>query len=243
MRANVRAVMRRNDAYYPNKVVKKLGAAIISILDLNYDICPDRSGNNRPGVATGIDLSNMRGPDGRPAPYFDGLNDFVTWYSDSLKAAMNYAEGYFGIWLFIPTSVWTDNTYRRFLYFDKSDTTNRIVLEKTSNANNNQLQWRYKAGGTEKLVTGTTHPTGWFHMGLNWNKSGDEVQAFLKGLQEGSIQRGLGTWSGAIDQSSTTIGASFISPTLQSPHLGCAQYPVLCNRPLTTEEAHIVGTK
>jgi hypothetical protein len=77
---------------------------------------------------------------------------------------------------------------------------------KTTNAG--ELKWNYTAGATaeEHTESGQTS-TGWLHMAITWDKIQDEVKFYLDGVQVGTTQSSLGSWSGSLASDKCVIGA------------------------------------
>ena len=125
----------------------------------------------------------------------DGANDYI-----EVNAAIddiNINKGTFSAWCRISgaTSI------------------NGVVIKASVNSNNQismaylnsdeEWQFRYKAGGTDKQITVSTdaETTGaWVNLAMTWDTSADELLGFVNGTQVGETLDGLGEWSGSIDK-------------------------------------------
>ncbi|MEO8397042.1 MAG: hypothetical protein ABI700_28865, partial [Chloroflexota bacterium] len=135
--------------------------------------------------------------DGTPAPSFDGSNDLVNVYSSSLNSAFNPSELTLFIWGKVASSgVWSDATFR-YLTHLQADASNRVYLLKSTTGN--AIQGRYLAGGVSKSIVDASlgGTTAFFSAAITVSKAADEMKLYLNGVQVGSTQTGLGTWTGA----------------------------------------------
>ena len=192
-------------------------------------------------LGTGSAMPIMDQPgigDGRSAFFFDG-GDYVNVYTSSLASRFDGSKGWLLQWVRIPdAAVWADATVRRFLSFF-IDANNYIMLEKHSTAN--QIDWLYNAGGTVKTRTDTSlaASTNWFLVSLTWDKTADEVRAYLNGAQVGATFNSLGTWAGTPTATGTVLGA--LNTTPSNPHKGLlAHAAVGAGRALTPAQVAAV---
>jgi len=158
-------------------------------------------------------MTTAAGPAGGTAPLFDGANDLVDIETDSLEAAIDYAEGSLFAWAKVSAAgVWTDGGVRGMVQI-RIDNDNTIQIAKA--AANNQLNVTYVAGGTTVSRAKTSYsPTGWFNVGLSWSLSAGgsgEVKVYFDGVQEGATLTGLGTWAGS-ELNPGVIGATTAAP-------------------------------
>lgn len=163
----------------------------------------------RDGTYNGVTLGQPGIGDGETCPSFDGSNDYVSIYSDSLRDAFNGAAGTVALWAKVSgAGVWSDGQNRRAIKITV-DGSNNVYIGKTSG---NVMIWAYTAGGTSDAITAARSPTGWVHLGITWDAAADQVMAYYTGSQEGATQTGLGTWAGNIVNSGTIIGAENNTP-------------------------------
>ena len=161
----------------------------------------------RDGGYTGVTLGQEGFGDGQTVPLFDGANDFVDIYSASLRDAFDGAKGTIAVWAKVSAAgIWADNAYH-WLTDLRADGNNIIQLLKNDVTGANNLQFQYKASGTNKTVQLAATPTDWFHIALTWDAVADKVIAYYNGAQTGATQTGLGTWAGNIIEDETNIGA------------------------------------
>jgi hypothetical protein len=178
-----------------------------SLGDASGLVAEDISGNNRDGAYTAITLGQTGIGDGSTAAGFDGSTSYLNAYSAALAAVFTGGEFTISLWFKVANAgVWTDTTNRRLLTL-QVDSNNRILLQKTTTAN--QLNWFYQAGGTSKSVSKTTTtPTGWVQMAVSVSKTANEMKPYYNGVQEGITQTGLGTFAGSLAATTTAIGSS-----------------------------------
>lgn len=190
---------------YTNKV-KALGPiAYWSMAELSGSVALDASGNGRNGAYAAVTLGATGIGDGRTAATFNASTAFNNIYSASLNGALNGQEGTLAGWFQVSAAgVWSDAATRVLGTF-RVNGSNIVSIQR--NGVNNQLDFFYIAGGTTKQVTATVGPgTGWFHVAMTFDKTGDAMKAYVSGAQSGSTQTALGTWSGALDSGQTNLG-------------------------------------
>lgn len=171
----------------------------------------DESGNGRNGTYSNVTLGAAGMGDGRTAVSFNGTTSVGNVYSASLAAAFNGQEGSFSQWCRVSgAGVWTDGLIRRSLYF-LSDSSNRVGMLKP--VANNEIDCLYVAGGTAEGAGKTSFsPTGWFHLGLTWSKTADQMIFYVNGVAITPVSTGLGTFAGALSTTQTTIGSLSSAP-------------------------------
>jgi len=133
--------------------------------------------------------------------------DFVNIYSAALNSGFDGAAGSINLWAKVSAAGnWTDGQMR-YLIRIGADNDNQVYIRKGSTSNT--IEFGYVAGGTAKTVTkSSVSTTGWMVLALSWDKTADQVKAYFNGIQEGSTQVSLGTWSGNLASSGCVIGAS-----------------------------------
>ena len=110
-----------------------------------------------------------------------------------LAGAFDGAEGSAVIWL--NTDAWSDGTARYALYL-YTDANNYLLLYKPDTGD--ALVAYRNAGGTPSFETIVTDGTSaWQAVAITWSESGDAFKVYLDGVQVGTTQTGLGSWSGA----------------------------------------------
>lgn len=198
------------------------------------------NGPAQDGMASGLAWANDNlGPFNTPAPYFDGTNSFINLFSATLQAAISGTEGTFCCWARMGTGEWaTANNRTVFYTADTSDWLEQIELIKPAA---NTLRYRYIANGTIETVTNAAMGayTDWFHIGLTWSASADQVIAYLNGVQTGAIQTVLGAWAGTINF--MLLGATSTPPVVNG-WLGWLAHPAIWDRALIPAEILAIGT-
>jgi hypothetical protein len=157
----------------------------------------DATSENNDGTYSGVTLNSIASPvAGDNAPLWGGVNDTLNVFSAGLAADFNGQEFTIGVWVKMSgAGVWTDATERRILHW-QADASNEIRISK--NTTSNQIQFQYIAGGTTKSITYTISTTNWFRVELTVSKAGDYMRAYVDGVQVGSTQTGLGTFTGSL---------------------------------------------
>lgn len=202
---------------YADKVIAIAPANLVSYLPLSEAVggdAADLSGHAYNGAYTGVDLGQPGIGDGRTAPLFDGVNDYVNWYSAGLAGAFNGAAGTTAQWVKVTNAgIWADATQRTIVVL-QVNTQNRVELVKTTTAN--QLRFRYTAGNVSKSIQdislGAT--TNWFHLVCSWDAAADAVKGYINGVQVGGTQTALGVWAGTLASTAVVIGAASLTPTV-----------------------------
>lgn len=171
----------------------------------------DVSPNGFNGAATAVAYSGTA-PDGGACAVLDGSTSKIDLYGAGLAAAFNNGEITLAAWCKVANAgVWTDGSNDIAINLSAS-ATNAVRLYKTST--NNQIQFQYYAGGTNKNLSDTSlaGATTWFHMAITVSKTADQAIAYLNGAQVGATLTGLGTWSGALASTTALIGALNTTP-------------------------------
>jgi len=178
---------------------------------------------NLRGAITGVTINQDAGRYLKRAFLFDGLSDYVNWYSPELNSIFRPPQGALSVFGKVSgAGVWTDNT-RRVLTMLYADANNYISIEKNTS---NQLEYTYMAGGTAETITLATTPTDFFHTMITWDTSGSGAKkAFYNGVQTGDTQTIAGTWVGNLASTGAVIGA--LNTTPASVWDGYISHPLL----------------
>ena len=192
--------------FYIDKIKAMNPIAYWPMSEPSGSVALDASGNGRNGAYTGVTLGQAGIGDGRTAPSFDGVTSYNNVYGASLAAAFNGQQGSFLCWCKVQSAgVWTDGTTRRVILF-QVDANNRVGIFKPTASN--EMDCLYVAGGTSLGAAKTTFsPTGWFHVALTWNKSGDQMIFYVNGVAITPVSTGLGTFAGALLSTQTLLGS------------------------------------
>lgn len=152
----------------------------------------DYSGNARTGTTANVTFGAAGIGDGNTAATFNGTSAEIAIVSQ-LQPAYAGRVGSFAAWCQVSgAAVWTDSTNREVIRL-LVDGSNYIIIRRATT--NNSLEFLYNAGGTTKTVVATLSSTAWFHVALTFNKTGDELKAYINGAQVGTTQTGLGTFT------------------------------------------------
>ena len=202
----------------------------------------DHSLQANAGTSSAVSLANDTGPDGLPAPLFDGSSSYIDIYSSALDSDFLETAGSASVWVRVRDNTQLTNTTRRGILALGADTSNIVYVERTTTANTFRLA--YIAGGTTKSVSPTLYHDGtyeipWVHLGITWSVSGDAVKVYLNGAQSGSTQSSLGTWSGALASTLCTIGS--INTTPSSAWNGWIAHVAVWNSVLSADDMKRLG--
>lgn len=197
----------------------------------------------RDGTYSNITLGQTGIGDGLTSALFvPASTSLVNLYSTSLRDAFNAAEGTIAVWIKVSAAgVWADATARRALTVG-ADGTNRIIIQKTTEANTlNMIYTANNVGST--VTTGSITSVGWIHMALTWSKStgaSGQVKAYINGAQVGTTQVNLGTWAGALAATTVVLGAASTSgSTLWDGYLA---HMAIWSTPLTLPQIALLAT-
>jgi hypothetical protein len=199
-------------------------------------------GTDANGAYTGVDLANALGPDGKNyAPWFDGTNDYCDIYTATFIGGFDKTLGSYSVWI-KPTDVgvWSDTTLRGILVNQYITASNLIQITKPSGvANDDKIIFTYQQGANIKTVlTPAQNGTDWIHLGLTWTIAGDELKAYLNGVQTGLTQTGL--IAPTNPHNIALIGAGTTTPT--NVWNGWLAHITIWNRVLSPAEMLKMGT-
>lgn len=174
----------------------------------NVSVIPALVNASQNGSYQGWDTQSILGPSpGFLSPFSDGSNDYGDIWSPDLENIFDGAVGSAIIWAKVNSAaVWTDNAVRYLLFMQRNVQNNISILKSTDNA----LKFRYRAGNVLKEVSTAFTGTGWFMVGMSWDKPADQFKAFVNGVQVGSTQTALGTFTAGLNE--FIIGAVSIAP-------------------------------
>lgn len=159
--------------------------------------------NSLTGANTGATVGQATGTKLGYSYLFDGVNDYVDWYSAALNSHWNPDSWAYG--LFAKSSSWAAGT--AYLGILRVDANNLIQLYR----NGTNIVADFTAGGTSESVTiASGSPTGYFFVGLE--SDGTNMRAYYKGTQSGVDQLIAGTFVGNFTSTICTIGASSTTP-------------------------------
>jgi hypothetical protein len=136
--------------------------------------------------------------DGNTAPTFSG-DDAVDVGTASIYSDINGDVGTLFCWVSMANvGVWTDGITRHLVGIAEQADDEWIRCYKQSG--NNNFTFEYKAGGTlETITVGGQNWINWRTVAITWSSALDEVKGYFNGIQAGSTQLGLGSWSGTLD--------------------------------------------
>lgn len=197
--------------------------------------CTDVSANAFHGTY-GSAVSRVAGMDGLSACYCIGAaNSWVELYGAGLGAAFPISGGTVMVWV---KTVWAKN-YKT--YFNaRTDNSNYIILRHSSSFVIPQVEYWWRAGGTDKLQT-TNSPTardgslmGWIMLAATWVNGGSWLCYFDGKLV--STGTSGGTWSGA--PSVIRVGAS---ETPNNYFAGSVGHVAIWDTQLSADQIRVLG--
>ena len=168
-------------------------------------VADDKSSTGADGTYSGGYTLNQTGiGDGYPSVLFDGSTDRIDLDVVTLDTPFDGAIGTMLVYLKVrASSVWTDGVAR--IPFELGvNANNRVFISK--DGTNNNLLLSYRAGGTIENVLSAFSSTAWFVAVVTWSKAAEEMKAYVNGVQVGSTQTALGTFTGTLADGFTAIG-------------------------------------
>jgi len=153
----------------------------------------DRSPNGTSGTYTNSPtLSSIVGADGKRAPLFDGVDQYVVL--GTLSPLGDSADFSFGVWIKVSGSgVWTDGVERTAMMI-RNTGDNWAQIKRHSVDNVMRIECR--SGGTVNNLDITSISTlDWFHIGCVVKNTGD-MEVYLDGVSQGTITKSS-TWTGS----------------------------------------------
>lgn len=140
---------------------------------------------------------------------------YVNIYSSSLNTNMNKAEGTISLWFRLSRKEdWTPATATERLLSIESDDNNRFVVDIT---NASVLRCIRIAGGNAEIVSNdysATKPLDWINVVMTYSVASDQFKMFINGVQVGSTQTSIGTFSGALSSTKCVLGAQTTAPAV-----------------------------
>ncbi|MBU0980310.1 MAG: hypothetical protein KJ709_05865 [Nanoarchaeota archaeon] len=160
---------------------------------------------------------------------FDGVDDWVE--IDTINDDVNVNAGTIEGWGRMAN--YASGVYETFvaLYADNS---NRIFIEKYTD---DEMEFYHIAGGTaDHINIDVSSYSGWHHWVMTWDTSADELKAYIDGVQVGTTQTGLGTFSGTPVDSAIGVQAEDEQPAWDEFWNGAIDEVRIYSRALSQEE-------
>lgn len=193
---------------YKSRVLGTEPTNLIQYLILNQtsgSTAVDSSPEGNDGTYSGATLANATGPDGRPVPLFDGVNDHVNVYSAGFDSDWNGQEFTVSLWgKVLNAAVWTDGTIKLMINLHV-DADNKFFILKSNVSN--EITVQYTASAVDKIINISISTINWFNIIVTVSLASDEMKIFLNGIQQGATITTLGTWIGNLDSSNTVLAA------------------------------------
>jgi len=133
------------------------------------------------GIYDGVTLNNTIAPDGSPAPFFDGVNDFASFLSAAFYNVWNGDEHTLQFWgKVFDANVWTDGSNRIAIYVSEDTPFCNIKMRKDK-VNNTWKNREFRNTGLNQDGDITISDTGWNCYGMVTSRSGDYMKTYLNG--------------------------------------------------------------
>lgn len=193
----------------------------ISALPLN-----DTSGTTAVDVVLGTNstynsctLNNLAGPGasmGNAPKLVPASFSNIQYPSGALNSAFNKNAGTLALWVDL-NEAWSASDQVIFIVIG-ADINNRALIWKNSA---NQLAYDYVAGGTTNGQSTISYSpsAGWHSLIMTWDKTANALKCFTDGVQIGTTQTISGSWTNALTNSFSQLGAqngSFYAPCFLS---------------------------
>ena len=204
---------------YMQKMERTYNSSFVGLWPLNeesgttaYDISPNGYNGTSVSLMRSWDDRKVLGPDGAKCAQFDGSTSYINIYSALASAPTTI--GSISVWVALENTFLKGSTAGKIIKLGV-DTNNYIDI--TFDATAYRFNGVYKAGGTassvnSSLVYNSGYGPTWHHFGLTWTKAGDAVKFYVDGLQQGTTQTSLGTWSGTMASDLMVVGALSTAP-------------------------------
>ena len=176
-----------------------------------YDISP----NGYNATSSGLLRSNLQrsflAPDGGKCAQFDGSASYINLYAAVTKEPTTI--GSISVWVATPDANLSGTTKMQIITL-KYDASNYIDI--TFDATAYRFNGAYEAGGIDVSVNSNLqynvgYGAQWHHFALTWTAAGDALKFYIDGLQQGTTQDTLGTWTGAMASTTMVAGSSVTS--------------------------------
>ena len=203
---------------YIQKVLRTQNSSFVAFWPLNEEsgtVAYDLSPNGYNATSSGLLRSNLQrsflAPDGDKCAQFDGSASYIDIYAAVTKEPTTI--GSISLWAAVPQANLAGTTKMQIITL-KYDAENYIDI--TFDTTAYRFNGAYEAGDTLDAVNsglvynvdgGPQFPE-WHHFALTWTKAGEALKFYVDGLQQGSTQASLGTWTGAMASTTMVLGSS-----------------------------------
>ena len=166
---------------YARRILRHFGAACSRYWPLD-DASSTRvrelvKGDHGTRIGTTVDQAGPAGP----ATYFDGVNDYLNVYSESLAADFDGNEGAIIMWMSCDAEAWTDGAYRNFLQFPVSQSESDYVFAYKSTVDNKLVLLFQIYGRTILRAESDIAYSGFFLLTFSWSQSANSVYMEVRG--------------------------------------------------------------
>ncbi len=203
---------------YIQKMERTQSSSFVGLWPLDEEsgtVALDISPNGYNGTSSGLLRSNIQrgflAPDGGKCAQFDGSASYINLYA--AQPAQPTAIGSISLLAAVPQPNLAGTTKMQIIRLGVDGDNNlEIVFDTTAY----RFAGSYEGGGTTDSVNsslvynvdgGPQFPE-WHHFGLTWTKAGDAMKFYINGLQQGTTQTGLDTWTGNMASTLMVLGSS-----------------------------------
>lgn len=188
---------------------------------------------NNGAYAGTVTLAQNALGDGSLYPAFAGGRVSLATPLSALNTLFNTQAGTIVAWAKVSAAGDFTDGVTRFILHIGADANNRVYLAKSGS--NNSLTFAHVAGGTSKNALIAYSSLAWFHLAMTWDKTADQVKAYLNGAQVGATLTGLGVWAGSLASTFTAISDQTSSGGTATWR-GAIANPALFTRALTAPQ-------
>ena len=203
---------------YIQKMERTYNSSFVGLWPLDEEfgtVAYDLSTNGYNATSSGLLRSNLQrgflAPDGGKCAQFDGSASYINLYA--AQPAEPTAIGSISVWAATPDANISGTTKMQIIRLGVDNDNNlEIAFDTTAYRFNGS----YEGGGTTDNVTsdllynvdgGPQYPE-WHHFALTWDAANNKLKFYVDGLQQGSTQESLGTWTGAMASTTMVLGSS-----------------------------------
>ncbi len=203
---------------YIQKVLRTQSSNLVGFWPLNEEsgtVAYDLSPNGYNATSSGLLRSNLQrsflAPDGDKCAQFDGSASYINIYS--AIGSEPTTIGSISLWVAVPQANLSGTTKMQLITmaYDASN-----LIDITFDTTAYRFNGAYEAGGTLDSVNssllynvdGGKQQPEWHHLGLTWDAANNRLRFFADGVQQGTTQASLGTWTGAMASTTMVLGSS-----------------------------------
>lgn len=226
-----------NQQEYYQGVKNLFGSSLIGYWKLNEPngtTAADSSGNARNGIYNNVTLGEPTiGGGTLSAKFVPASLSFVNIYSAGLASAFNKDEITVQFIMMAQDAAWWNAAASSRQFTLAADGSNRFLMAMGAGTPNT-INATWTGGGTSSSRAIATSVTVPFVVTITVSKSNNRMRIYKDAVKQGTDATVTGTWTGALANTTTVIGAASTSGTI--PHGGWMSNFWILNREATQEE-------